>query len=108
VTTGSQQVKSRLRVILTASVVAGVVPATTGGADRGAKANGLQHVTLMGDSVATALPLDDVAVQTLRSGVDLDLPDMLELVHFARGLGVERRPDEYEVGDDGVDVGAIR
>jgi hypothetical protein len=51
-------VKSRLRVILPilASLVAGVVPGTTGGADRGAKANGLQHVTLIGDSVATALP----------------------------------------------------
>ena len=59
--------------VLVAALVACVLPATTGGADGSAKADGLQHVTLIGDSVATALPIDDVALQTLRSGVDLDL-----------------------------------
>ena len=59
--------------LLTAALVACALPATTGGADGGAKADGLKHVTLIGDSVATALPIDDVALQTLRSGVDLDL-----------------------------------
>lgn len=33
----------------------------------------LQHVTLIGDSVADAIPGDDQAVATLRQGVDLDL-----------------------------------
>ena len=59
--------------LLAAALVACALPATTGGADGGAKADGLKHVTLIGDSVATALPIDDVALQTLRSGVDLDL-----------------------------------
>jgi Putative Ig domain len=74
VTTYSEQPKSPLRaIVLVALLVACVVPAATDGADNEANANGLQHVTLIGDSVATALPLDDVALQTLRSGVDLDL-----------------------------------
>jgi hypothetical protein len=59
--------------LLVASFVAAVLPATTGGAQASAKADGLQHVTLIGDSVATALPGDSFAAQTLRQGVDLDL-----------------------------------
>ena len=59
--------------VLVASLVVGVLPATTGGANTGANAAALQHVTLIGDSVATALPLDNVALEILRSGVDLDL-----------------------------------
>ena len=54
--------------MLVAALVVGVLAATTGGASAGAKAPALQHVTLIGDSVATALPGDNVAVQTLRSG----------------------------------------
>jgi hypothetical protein len=76
VTTYLEQLKSLRRAVLpvlVASLVTGVLAATTGGADGGTKANGLQHVTLIGDSVATALPLDNVAVQILRSGLDLDL-----------------------------------
>ena len=71
-----EQLKPLLRAVwplLVVSLVAGVLSATTLGADAGPKANGLQHVTLIGDSVATAIPLDDVAVATLRQGIDLDL-----------------------------------
>ena len=59
--------------LLVTALVVCALPATTGGADGSAAADGLKHVTLIGDSVATALPIDDVALQTLRSGVDLDL-----------------------------------
>jgi len=38
-----------------------------------AKTTGVQHVTLIGDSVADAIPGDDAAVATLRQGIDLDL-----------------------------------
>ena len=54
--------------MLAALLVAGVLPATTGGADAGARAEGLSHVTLIGDSIATALPGDSNALQTLRQG----------------------------------------
>jgi hypothetical protein len=37
------------------------------------EADGLAHVTLIGDSIATALPGNVTAVQILRQGVDLDL-----------------------------------
>jgi hypothetical protein len=76
VTTYLEQLKLLRRAllpVLVAAIVAGVLAATTDGADAGPTANGLQHVTLIGDSVATALPGDNVAVQVLRSGVDLDL-----------------------------------
>jgi hypothetical protein len=76
VTTYLDRLTSFLRAVwplLVASLAAGVLVANAGRADAAARAGGLQHVTLIGDSVATALPLDDVAVQTLRSGTDLDL-----------------------------------
>lgn len=41
------------------------------------------------------------------AGNPRDFPDLLELTHFAQGLGEERRPDEYEM-DDGEQVGAMR
>ena len=68
VTTYLEQLKLLRRALLpllVAAIVAGVLAATTDGADAGPKANGLQHVTLIGDSVATALPIDDVALQTV-------------------------------------------
>ena len=71
VTPHLEQLKSFLRAIfpvLAASLVTGVLSAGTGGADASSMADGLQHVTLIGDSVATALPIDDVALQTLRWG----------------------------------------
>lgn len=37
------------------------------------RAAGLQHVTLIGDSVADAIPGDSVAVQTVSQGISLDL-----------------------------------
>lgn len=62
-----------VRPVLAALLVAGVLPATTGGAGAGAEAAGLPHVTLIGDSIATALPGYNLALQILRQGVDLDL-----------------------------------
>ncbi|MGN6797407.1 MAG: putative Ig domain-containing protein [Gaiellaceae bacterium] len=38
-----------------------------------ARSTGVQHVTLIGDSVADAIPGDDYAVGVLRQGIDLDL-----------------------------------
>src|SRR5437868_1870179 len=38
-----------------------------------ARSSGAQHVTLIGDSVADAIPGDESAVAILRQGVDLDL-----------------------------------
>jgi sirohydrochlorin ferrochelatase len=38
-----------------------------------ARSSGAQHVTLIGDSVADAIPGDDSAVAILRQGIDLDL-----------------------------------
>jgi len=38
-----------------------------------ARSTGAQHVTLIGDSVADAIPGDDSAVAILRQGIDLDL-----------------------------------
>jgi hypothetical protein len=44
-----------------------------GAASSTARPTGVQHVTLIGDSVADAIPGDDAAVAILRQGVDLDL-----------------------------------
>jgi hypothetical protein len=44
-----------------------------GGSSAQAGTRDLQHVTLIGDSVADAIPGDDQAVAILRQGVDLDL-----------------------------------
>ena len=38
-----------------------------------ARSTGVQHVTLIGDSVADAIPGDDSAMAILRQGIDLDL-----------------------------------
>src|SRR4051812_24103444 len=51
-------------VALAALIAAGASPARSSGA---------QHVTLIGDSVADAIPGDESAVAILRQGVDLDL-----------------------------------
>lgn len=59
----------RVRAILAILVLAlgfGALTAQAGTRD-------LQHVTLIGDSVADAVPSDDQAVAILRQGVDLDL-----------------------------------
>jgi hypothetical protein len=51
-------------VVLAALISAGASPA---------RSTGAQHVTLIGDSVADAIPGDDSAVAILRQGIDLDL-----------------------------------
>jgi putative Ig domain-containing protein len=51
-------------VALLALIVAAVAPA---------RPAGVQHVTLIGDSVADAMPENDDAVAILRQGIDLDL-----------------------------------
>ena len=51
-------------VALAALIVAAASPA---------RSTGAQHVTLIGDSVADAIPGDDSAVAILRQGIDLDL-----------------------------------
>jgi len=47
--------------------------ALTAAASSTARSTGAQHVTLIGDSVADAIPGDDSAVAILRQGIDLDL-----------------------------------
>lgn len=47
--------------------------ALTAAAASPARSTGAQHVTLIGDSVADAIPGDDSAVAILRQGIDLDL-----------------------------------
>ena len=47
--------------------------ALTAAAASPARPSGVQHVTLIGDSVADAIPGDDSAVAILRQGIDLDL-----------------------------------
>jgi sirohydrochlorin ferrochelatase len=47
--------------------------ALTAAAASPARPSGIQHVTLIGDSVADAIPGDDSAVAILRQGIDLDL-----------------------------------
>jgi hypothetical protein len=59
-------------VISAALVAAAVLAAGTLGADQGPR-DSLQHVTLIGDSVADAIPGDSQAVAVLRQGIDLDL-----------------------------------
>jgi hypothetical protein len=51
----------------------------------------LQHVTLIGDSVADAIPGDNLAVATLRQGIDLDLE-----------VAACRRVDQESCPDGGV------
>jgi Putative Ig domain len=51
-------------VVLAALISAGTSPA---------RSTAAQHVTLIGDSVADAIPGDDSAVAILRQGIDLDL-----------------------------------
>ena len=47
--------------------------ALTAAAASPARPSGIQHVTLIGDSVADAIPGDDSAVAILRQGIDLNL-----------------------------------
>ena len=47
--------------------------ALTAAAASPARSTGVQHVTLIGDSVADAIPGDDSAVAILKQGIDLDL-----------------------------------
>src|SRR5205085_7875241 len=58
-----------MRGVLVLAVAALMLGASTAHAG----ARDLQHVTLIGDSVADAIPGDDQAVVILRQGVDLDL-----------------------------------
>jgi hypothetical protein len=63
-----------MRGVLIAALLALLVTASgaqTAGAQAGAR--DLQHVTLIGDSVADAIPGDSQAVAILRQGIDLDL-----------------------------------
>lgn len=57
-----------LRAVLVAAGVAAALAAATAG-----RAAPPQHVTLIGDSVADALPGDSSAIQILSDGIDLDL-----------------------------------
>jgi hypothetical protein len=64
-----------MRRILGFSVAVAAAVAFTGGSSTAGRAHagGLQHVTLIGDSVADAIPGDNQAVAVLRQGIDLDL-----------------------------------
>jgi sirohydrochlorin ferrochelatase len=59
-----------MRGVLAALVA---LAALTAAAASPARPSGIQHVTLIGDSVADAIPGDDSAVAILRQGIDLDL-----------------------------------
>lgn len=59
-------------VILAAAAAAAALAVGTSSAT-GARAAGIQQVTLIGDSVADAIPGDASAVAILRQGIDLDL-----------------------------------
>src|SRR5262249_7781374 len=63
---GSARMKGVLATV--AVVVLALCGATAYGGTRQ-----LQHVTLIGDSVADAIPGDNQAVATLKQGIDLDL-----------------------------------
>ena len=56
-----------------AALAAVLVVLSTAGSTAAARSAGLQHVTLIGDSVADAIPGDSSAVAILRQGVSLDL-----------------------------------
>jgi lysophospholipase L1-like esterase len=58
---------------LAAAAVVALLLAATEGAVAHADTGGLQHVTLIGDSVADAIPGDSSAVRILSQGIDLDL-----------------------------------
>jgi hypothetical protein len=58
---------------LTAAAVVAILFAVVDRAVAQADAGGLQHVTLIGDSVADAIPGDSSAVRILNQGIDLDL-----------------------------------
>jgi hypothetical protein len=58
-----------MRGVLTCAVAVLALSASTAGAGT----RGLQHVTLIGDSVADAIPSTSSAVEIVRQGVDLDL-----------------------------------
>ena len=60
-------------LVVSAALVAAVVLAAGTSAAEGARTDSLQHVTLIGDSVADAIPGDGRAVAVLREGIDLDL-----------------------------------
>src|SRR5471032_1420237 len=60
-------------VAFSAVCAAAVVVAAGTPAIGSTRADSLQHMTLIGDSVADAIPGDDQAVAVLRQGIDLDL-----------------------------------
>jgi hypothetical protein len=60
-------------LLFSAAVVAAFAFAVGTPGAGSAHAVGLQHVTLIGDSVADAIPVDPQAVATLKQGIDLDL-----------------------------------
>ncbi len=60
-------------LVVCAALLAAIVFAARTPAAGVARAGSVEHVTLIGDSVADAISGDDRAVATLRQGVDLDL-----------------------------------
>jgi hypothetical protein len=60
-------------VLVGLAVLTTVAVFAAGTAAGGTHAGGLQHVTLIGDSVADAIPGDSQALAVLRQGIDLDL-----------------------------------
>jgi hypothetical protein len=63
----------RVGVRLLAALAAAAVALLAGTASAGTSASRLQHVTLIGDSVATAVEETSSAASILRQGIDLDL-----------------------------------
>jgi hypothetical protein len=63
----------RALLLLAAAAVVATLSAVVDHASAGSTADGLRHVTLIGDSVADAIPGDSAAVRTIKQGVDLDL-----------------------------------
>ncbi|MGH3002033.1 MAG: hypothetical protein ACRDM1_05125, partial [Gaiellaceae bacterium] len=61
------------RALLTIAAAAAVAIALGGRAEAASRAARLQHVTFIGDSVATAVSLDTYARSIVSQGVDLDL-----------------------------------
>ncbi len=59
--------------VFVAALVAATAFAASTPAAGGSRADTIQHVTLIGDSVADAIPGDSQAVATLRQGINLDL-----------------------------------
>ena len=60
-------------IVVSAAVVAAIAFAAGTQVAGSTRTDGLQHVTLIGDSVADAIPGDSQAVAVLSQGIDLDL-----------------------------------